>query len=513
MRRAPLRRHISTGALLACALTAPALAAPRPDPVEAYSRSHQRETVAHLEQLTRLRSIAAEPAQLAATAELLESWLRQRGFATTQLRASNDAAPLVFGSYRVRGAKRTVLFYAHYDGQPVTSAQWHSDPFVPVMRDGAAGVDAQAIDWRAQSGPLGADWRMFGRAVADDKASIIAFLAAFDALRGAARGPAVNIKVAWEGEEESGSPHIAALLDSHRDQFSADLWLIGDGPVHQSGEPTLYFGARGQVGLELRIYGPERALHDGHYGNWAPNPALMAAELLSQMRDSEGRILIPGFSAAVRPLPAAARSALAQLPPVEEQLRQKFGLGRTEGSEGLTASTLRPALNIRGIRSGQVGSEAANAIPVEAEVSLDFRLVPDQTPEQVRACVEQFLRDRGWSLIDHEPDAPTRRTHGRLVRLTWQPGYPALSTDMDATVARAVIATMRHASPQPLALLPMMGGSVPLYVFREILGVPIIGLPIVNYDDSQHAADENLRLGNLWSGVSAYAALMGRLNW
>ena len=261
------------------------------------------------------------------------------------------------------------------------------------------------------------------------------------------------------------------------------------------------------------MYGPQRALHDGHYGNWVPNPAVMAAELISQMRDSEGRILIPGFDADVRAVPPQALAAVAQLPSVEDALKREYGIGRSEGTEGLTASTLRPALNVRGIRSGQVGTEAANAIPVDATVSIDFRLVPDQTPAGVRASVEAFLKAKGWTIVSATPDAKARLAHPRLVRLTWEAGYPALRTDMSSPTAQAVIAAAEKATGGHVALLPMMGGSVPIYLFADMFKVPVVGLPIVNHDNNQHAANENLRLQNLWDGIDAYAAMMGELQW
>jgi acetylornithine deacetylase/succinyl-diaminopimelate desuccinylase-like protein len=404
-----------------------------------------------------------------------------------------------------------VVFYAHYDGQPVTPSQWRSDPFTPVLRT----APPMTLEVPAQSAAarLDPNWRLYGRAVSDDKASIVAFLAAFDALKAVRRKPSVNIIVAWDGEEEAGSPHLADILRSHRPRFVADLWLIGDGPVHQSRRPMLYFGARGTMGLELTVYGPSGALHDGHYGNWAPNPAAMAANLIAQMRDDSGKILIPGMDEDVRALSPAERQALSDLPPIEDALKNEFGINQAESTSSLPASLMRPALNVRGIRAGQVGAAAANAIPTEAQVSLDFRLVPDQSPARARAAVESFLESRGWTLVDAAPDAITRAAHPRIVRLEWGPGYPALRSDMSSPAAEAVIATARSAAQGPVALLPMMGGSVPIYLIADLFRVPVIGLPIVNHDNNQHAANENLRLQNLWDGIGEYAAMLGALTW
>jgi acetylornithine deacetylase/succinyl-diaminopimelate desuccinylase-like protein len=402
------------------------------------------------------------------------------------------------------------MFYAHYDGQPVTPSQWSSDPFAPVMRTGIASTD---IDWAHAATPFNPEWRLFGRAVADDKTSIISFLIAFDALKALGCKPTVNLKVLWEGEEEASSPHLADILKAHKAELSADLWLIGDGPVHQSRTPTVYFGARGLLGAEATVYGPLRALHDGHYGNWVPNPAVMAAEMITQMRSDEGQILIPGFSDDVRPLTVAENAAIARLPPVKDALKQEFGIGRTEGTSGVTSSTMRPALNIRGIRSGGIGSEANNAIPVDAIVSMDFRLVPNETPDAVRRKVENFLKVKGWTVVTRTPDLATRLAHRRIVKLIWHGGYPGFRSDMTNPAAKAVIQAANVGAGREVAILPMMGGSVPIYLFDDIFRVPVIGLPVVNHDDNQHAPDEEIRLKNLWDGIDTYAAMIGALSW
>jgi acetylornithine deacetylase/succinyl-diaminopimelate desuccinylase-like protein len=481
--------------------------------VEDYRIAHESQIIGQLDQLTRISSVAADPSGLAAAAERLQALLKERGFATRPLSTGTGTAPMIFGYLGSPGAKRTVVFYAHYDGQPVTPSQWRSDPFTPVMRSGPLNSDAHDIDWRAARSPFNPEWRLFGRAVSDDKASIVAFLAAFDALKASGRKPSVNIKVAWEGEEEAGSAHLAQILRANQTLLASDLWLIGDGPVHQSRRAMIYFGARGTTGLTVTIYGPIKALHDGHYGNWVANPAAMAATLIAQMRDEEGRILIPGFADLVRPLTLLELEAIRNVPPIEEQLKREFGIGRTEGDEQLPSSLMRPALNIRGIRSGQVGEAAANAIPIDAVISIDFRLVPDQTPQSVRASVERFLRDKGWTLVADEPDLATRLAHGRIARLEWEPGYPGLRSDMSTPAARAVIAAASKAAQGPVAVLPMMGASVPIYLFADVFKVPVIGLPIVNHDNNQHAANENLRLQNLWDGIETYAAMLANLSW
>jgi acetylornithine deacetylase/succinyl-diaminopimelate desuccinylase-like protein len=401
-----------------------------------------------------------------------------------------------------------VVFYAHYDGQPVKPADWASPPFSPTMRAGAE-TNSKTINWRAANLPFDPEWRLFGRAASDDKSSIVAFLSAFDALKSVERKPSVNIKVFWEGEEEEGSPHLTQILRENKGLLAADLWLIGDGPVHQSRTATIYFGARGDVSVDATVYGADRPLHSGHYGNWAPNPAALAALLITQLRDPEGRILIPAYLKDVRQLTAAERKAIADLPPVDAALERDLGIAAPEGGEALTLSTMRPALNIVALQSG-VG---ARAIPSKATMTIDLRLVPDQKPERVRELMEAYLTNLGWTVVHSEPDAAIRSKSSRIVRLDWSSGYPAFRSDMTSAPAQAVIAAARKAAGRPVAVLPMMGGSVPIYVFDEALNTPVVGLPIVNHDNNQHAPNENARLQNLWDGIDTYAAMMAELNW
>jgi acetylornithine deacetylase/succinyl-diaminopimelate desuccinylase-like protein len=503
---------VFTGVLLAVLWSGGARADSLNGDVRAWRLAHEKEIVANLADLVRLRSVAADPAGLAATAAWLEGELKRRGFDAKQLSGGTNSASAVFGALDTPGAKRTVVYYAHYDGQPVTPSEWRSDPFEPVMRNGG-GADAADVDWRKAKAPLDPEWRLFGRAVSDDKSSIIAFLAAFDALKAMKRKPSVNIRVFWEGEEEAGSAHLEKILRANRELLAADLWLIGDGPVHQSRKRMIYFGARGVMDLEATIYGPLRALHDGHYGNWVPNPAARTAQFISDLRGPDGRLRVPGLARVVRPVSAAERAAIKRLPPVEKDLKRGFGIAGGESNEGLIASIMRPAMNVRGLRAGQVGDAATNSIPVDATISIDFRLVPDLTPQGVRRAVEAHLKKQGWTIVSEAPDAVTRAAHARIVRLEWGQGYPALRSDMSSVESRAVIAAASRAAGEPVAVMPMMGGSVPIYLFAEVLRTPIIGLPIVNHDNNQHAANENARLQNLWDGVETYAGLMSDLTW
>lgn len=455
------------------------------DDVRAWRVRSEAAIVEELRAFLTIPNLASDAKNIERNAVALEEMLKRRGIETRMLRV--EGAPAVaMGEIRTPGATQTIGLYAHYDGQPVEGQPWTTDPWTPVTRDG----------------------RIYARSSSDDKAPIIAMLAAIDALRAARIPLRVNVKFFFEGEEEAGSPHLAEILDKYREHLGADLWLICDGPVHQSRQLQLYFGVRGVMGLELTTYGALRPLHSGHYGNWAPNPAITMARLLASMRDDDARILIDGFGDDVRALTAAERAALNEVPAVDAQLRDELALGRTESVGPIAERITAPALNIRGIRAGNVGANASNAIPTEAMASIDFRLVPDQTPDGVRAKVEAHLRKLGFHIVRETPDAETRRKHARIVKLEWDGGYPAARAALDHPLAAAVERRIESVMGQQLVKLPTLGGSVPLYLFVDKLRTPAVGLPIVNHDNNQHGANENLRLQNLWDGIEVFAAVL-----
>ncbi|HXF05922.1 MAG TPA: M20/M25/M40 family metallo-hydrolase, partial [Blastocatellia bacterium] len=204
--------------------------------------------------------------------------------------------------------------------------------------------------------------------------------------------------------------------------------------------------------------------------------------------------------------------ALAEAPDIDAVLRNDVGVAWSEG-EGrkLIELIMAPALNVRGLRAGHVGPMAQNAIPTEATASIDFRLVPNQTPEGVRRRVEDHIRRQGFHIVSETPDLSLRRRHPRLVKLEWGPGYPPARTSMDAPVSQAVIRLLTDALGTPIVALPTLGGSVPMYLFLDVLKTPVIGVPIVNHDNNQHGANENLRLQNLWDGIEMFAVLLAGL--
>jgi len=333
-------------------------------------------------------------------------------------------------------------------------------------------------------------------------------MAALDALRASNILLSVNVKFMFEGEEEAGSIHLSEILRQHPDVLDAEIWLLCDGPVHQSRRMQVFFGARGETDLEITTYGPARALHSGHYGNWAPNPIVLLTHLIDSMRDTNGKILIPGFYDDVRSLTTAETQALARTPAADEQLKQELAIPSPEGGGSLLAEQiLKPALNVRGIQAGHVGVQAANVISTEAEGSIDFRLVPNQTPEKVRERVEDHIRHQGFFIVHDEPDISTRREHAQIVRLQWGSGYPPYRASMDNPAAQSIIRMIETATGGAVIQVVTLGGSVPMYLLEGKNHTPVIGVPIANHDNSQHAANENLRLQNMWDAIQMYAAI------
>jgi acetylornithine deacetylase/succinyl-diaminopimelate desuccinylase-like protein len=226
----------------------------------------------------------------------------------------------------------------------------------------------------------------------------MAILTAFDALKASGLKPTVNVKFFFEGEEEAGSPHLGEILDLHKDMLQADAWIICDGPVHQSGRKQVVFGVRGDVNVDVTVYGATRPLHSGHYGNWAPNPAMTLARLLATMKDENGHVKIDGWYDGVEPLAEAERRAISESPAYDDQLRTALGLAKTEGKgKSLLELINEPSLNINGMSSGDVGSLARNVIPTTATAVLDLRLVKGNDHKRQVERLIDHIRDRSHS--------------------------------------------------------------------------------------------------------------------
>ncbi len=488
----PMRNSTLIIALLASPL---ALAQPTPPQVaHSYVAPRQTELTQQFSEFLSIPNVAADPVGLRKNANFLVAQLQQRGAEAKLLTAPGLPAttpPVVFGEIKTPGAKRTIVFYAHYDGQPVTPSEWDTgQPFTPIVKQ----VDGEP--------------RIYARGAGDDKAAIFAQLTALTALQAAHIPLQANIRFVWEGEEEAGSAHLEQILMANRDLIHGDIWLVCDGPVDQTRRQTLIFGARGDAHLQITVYGPNRSLHSGHYGNWAPNPAMMLVQLLAGMKDANGHVLIPHFYDGITPLGPVEKKALAEAPVNDDLLRKELALGHTDGSSKHLLELLNePSLNINGISSGQTGARSTNSIPPTATVNLDLRLVVGIDAKVQQQRVIDYVRSQGYFITSAEPTREELLNHPKVARIQVEEGENASRTPMDLPIAADVIRAVASARGKVI-LLPTSGGTVPLDAMERAANTRTISVPIANHDDNQHAANENLRLQNLWDGIETMAALL-----
>src|SRR5271157_1867856 len=474
--------------------------------VQQYVAAHQRQIVGEFAELLSIPNVGTDRANIRRNAEFVRGLLQRHGMQAELLETAGN--PLVYAEKNVPGAARTLLFYIHYDGQPVDVPKWKQPggPFRPLMRDGRMEDGARTIADFTAIDKFPDEWRLYARSASDDKAPIVALCAALDSLAGSLRS---NIHMVLDGEEEMSSPSLTAAIASYRDKLRASMLLILDGPVHASGRPTLSFGARGIVTVDLTVFGPKMALHSGHYGNWIPNPAMRLAQLLASMKDEQGRTSIEGFYADVPPLTEAQRRVLRSVPDDEPALLKLFRVARPDAVSGSLQEALQfPSLNVRGMSSGYV-DEPRTIIPAEATAAIDMRLVKETPAARMVERVRAHIEKQGYHVSESEPDDAMRLKYPKLARLKAGETMEAYRTEPESAEAmRVTRALTRMWGAEPVRIRTM-GGTVPIAPFIRELGVPAVGVPIVNFDNNQHSDNENLRMGNLWSGIVTLAAMLG----
>lgn len=482
------------------------------DHVREYRQNNERKIIAEFIELLSIPNIAADRENIRKNAVFITNMLEKRGIKSRLLETRGN--PVVYGEINAAQAHRTLLFYVHYDGQPVDPAAWiDSRPFQPVLRPAKLEVGTslpKPIPLPEPGKPFAEEWRLYGRSTGDDKAPIICILTALDALKKAGASLRNNVKFILDGEEEAGSPNLGACLAENKSSLKADVLFMCDGPAYFSGDATLFFGVRGIVSLEITVYGPNVDLHSGHYGNWAPNPALQLAQLLASMKDRQGKVLIPGFYDTVVPLSAGEIKAVKEVPGFDEQLMELYGFSARENPELTLMSAIQlPALNINGLFSGSVGEKARTIIPSSAVAAIDIRLVKGNEPAEMARKVILHVKNQGYYVIDEEPTPEIRATYPRLAKvITSEKGYPASRTSMDLPISRSIAQAFQRFQDLKVVMLPSLGGSLPIYLFDQALGMPVIGVSIANYDNNQHQSNENIRIGHLWRGVEIFAALL-----
>jgi acetylornithine deacetylase/succinyl-diaminopimelate desuccinylase-like protein len=449
-------------------------------------------------------TVSQQPERVRRGAQWLASAMRARGIEAEVLDTGGN--PAVFGRVRVSGARRTVLIYCHYDVKPAPPAEWRqASPFAPVLRRGRDDVDAPSVELAAVADAELADHRLYARGASDDKGPIWAHLEALRLMNHLGVAPAVDLKFIFEGEEEVGSPFFGAFAEKHRDLLAADVVLVTDGPKDASGRPTVSFGARGILALELTL---ETARRDVHSGNFSvPNPAWTLVGLLASMAAPDGTPLIEGLEDGVLPPTRTERDLLGRVPLDRAALERELGVPLP--ADYLERLMFRSTLTIRGLESGFTGPLAQTIIPHRATVAFDVRLVKNQRVDAVYRRIIDHIRSQGFVVIESAEQPLPDELRGRALRVVERRGYDPAKTPIDLPISRLVIEAVERAhGGEPAVVLPTMGGSVPLCAFTDILSLPTIVVPYANANNRQHSPNEHLRLDHLFQGVRTTAGLL-----
>src|SRR5919108_649115 len=433
--------------------------------------------VEELKQYLAIPSISALPqhaSDVRRAAEWTAEELRRVGMQNVRL-IETPGNPVVYGDWLNAPGKPTILFYGHYDVQPVDPLNlWTSPPFEATVRDG----------------------EIYARGAADDKGQVFMHIKAVEAHLKQAGSLPLNIKFFIEGEEEVGSVNLDDFVRSHKQDLAADVVVISDSPMFDRGIPSICYGLRGLVYFQVDLRGTKTDLHSGSFGGAVANPAFVLAQVLAQMKDRSGRIRIPGFYDDVRPLSDAERAEWKKLPFNETRYKKELGAPRLFGESGY--STLervwaRPTFEVNGLLSGFTGEGAKTVIPAVSMAKVSMRLVPDQGPDKIADLFDSYVR----KITPKTVEVSITRMHG---------GKPWM-TDFDNPFVQAA----GRAIEKGFGKAPVFnreGGSIPVVAtFQEILGLPSVLFGVGLPDENAHAPNEKLDLGNFHGGIIASAFL------
>jgi acetylornithine deacetylase/succinyl-diaminopimelate desuccinylase-like protein len=427
--------------------------------VDAYLETHLDQSLDELSALVAQPSVAAQNLGMEPCARLVAQMLERRGFAVEML--PTGGAPAVYAE-RAGKSERTLLIYNHYDVQPAEPLElWTSPPFEPARRDG----------------------KLFGRGVSDDKGHLVSRLHAIDALLEARGNLPCRVKFLIEGEEEIGSVHLPALIHRERARLAADACLWEFGSVDHREVPMLFAGLRGICYVQLSVKTANLDIHSGLGGSIFHNAAWRLTWALASIKGPDERIRIPGYYDSVRRPTARDLELMAAIPDLAGEYRRRYGLtsflrGTAGGAELHAQEVFEPTCTICGLTSGYQGPGSKTVLPALASAKVDFRLVPDQTPEEVVRGLRAHLDAGGFGDVEIE-----------LLG-----GEPAGRTDPDDPFIALVARTAEPVYGMPMQVVPMIGGSGPNHAFIHELGVPVACAGIGHPDTRAHAPDENLRI-------------------
>jgi acetylornithine deacetylase/succinyl-diaminopimelate desuccinylase-like protein len=431
--------------------------------------------------LVRIPSVSTEP-ERAADVRRAGEWLRARlrsiGMEASLVETARH--PAVIARWCRRRNAPTVLIYGHYDVQPAMPLDaWTSPPFSPVVRGD----------------------RLYGRGASDDKGQLLAHVAALQSHLAATGSLPLNVVCLFEGEEEIGSPNLAALLRRHRDVLRADVAVLSDTSMPSPRQPAITYSLRGLLTCEVSVQGAAHDVHSGTFGGALANPMHALCTLVDSLHDERGRIAVPGLYTRVRALPAGERARLRRDGPSDARILDDAGARRGFGEPGYTLferSVARPSLSLTGMSGGYAGPGVKSVIPARAVAKLSLRLVPDQKPDEVADLLRAHLARQALP--------PGLRCGLRVLAtappVTVDPRHPAMQAAADAC--------LHGFGRRPVFL--RSGGTIPaVHLFREHLGIPTVLLGFALRDDRPHAPDEHLHIPTFLRGIQTSIALLGRL--
>lgn len=447
------------------------------------------------------------PDQILDNLKWSQSLLEGLGFQTQIVQSGN--IPHLFAQGAQDPTKKTILVYMQIDGQPADPKAWNQpNPYIPVLKENKDG-EWNEISMDHLQGDIDLDWKIFARSASDSKGPANSFFSALQIMKAQNWEPAVNLKMILDFQEELSSPELADVVAQNNELFAADGILIMDGTRHLSNLPNLTFGARGIATATIKVFGASRDLHSGQYGNFAPNPVFSMARLLAAMKDEDGKVLIPGFYDGVN-LTEEDIKAMALVPETLEEIEDDLGIAEAEKVGNTYQEALQyPSLNVRGINAAWVGKEVRTLIPSVAVAELDLRLVKETPGERQLNLLKDFIEGQGYHLIEgEEPTDAERKTYKKLASFTVKEGSEPFRTDMNSDFAHWLEAGMRHVFGDNFINTRQTGGSQPMAPFINILDAPAVSVRIPNPDNSIHAPNENIRIGNYLEGIETCLSIL-----
>lgn len=476
------------------------------DPVEV--KSQVADVISELGEFLAIPNDALDPDDIQRNLMWLKRKFGERNFNTAEL--PTDGLPLFFAATPMDNEKPTVLIYMHFDGQSVDPALWDQDDPYKMVLKAPDGEGFKTLPFSALDNDIDYDWRLFGRSTSDDKGPIVVFLNSIDLLQKDLGELPFNIKVILDGEEEKGSAALPKAVQRYGELLQADFLMIVDGPMHPSGGPTLVYGCRGITTLELTTYGPVLPQHSGHYGNYVPNPGFQLAQLLAGMKDTQGRVIIPGYYDGIS-LDSPTLELLGSVPDREAELAEELQFKSPEKVGATYQESLQyPSLNIRGLASGWVGDRARTIVPASATASLDLRLVVETEGERLKGLVKGYIEKQGFTVLDHVPDKGERMAHDKIVTLVQGHVSPAFRTALDDPYAKFLLKALADTFDGEVVQIRTMGGTVPIAPFVKAMDIPALIVPMVNHDNNQHSPNENVKIGQLAYGIKMFYGILSR---